>query len=159
MEARRLDNQKYPAIVDSLGERKAHTIRNSQKNWPVGISPFAISAAGPADRAGRGNTGLFRGPAFRASVQSKRRPAGGDAVSRNQEFHPESIDLFRGKRIRIFPHDDADGESYRSALAWGEQLKQLGCEVDFFTFEDVGAKDLNDCTKLSPEFSIHLIRF
>ena len=35
-EARRIDGKPFPAI-GSLGERKAHTLKGSQKNWPVGL--------------------------------------------------------------------------------------------------------------------------
>src|SRR6266478_3271192 len=41
-EARRIDGSRFPAFRAKdieLGERKAHTIRYSQKNWPVGILP------------------------------------------------------------------------------------------------------------------------
>jgi hypothetical protein len=41
-EARRIDGKLFPAFTGKgveLAERKAHTIRGSQKNWPVGILP------------------------------------------------------------------------------------------------------------------------
>jgi hypothetical protein len=37
-EGRRLDGKPDPA-TKQLGQRKAHTIRHSAKNWPVGILP------------------------------------------------------------------------------------------------------------------------
>jgi hypothetical protein len=33
-------------------------------------------------------------------------------------LHPESLEHFRGRRTRIYPHDDPDGRSYQSALRW-----------------------------------------
>jgi len=79
-----------------------------------------------------------------------------------REFHPEALELFHGKRVRIFPHDDADGGSYRSALVWAKQLKGLGCDVDFFVFKKLRkvdgspVKDLNDCVQLEPKSSDQL---
>lgn len=42
-EGRRLNRKPYPALTIEgkvcLGERKAHTLRGSRKDWPVGILP------------------------------------------------------------------------------------------------------------------------
>jgi hypothetical protein len=156
MEARRLDNLKYPAI-GGLPERKAHTIAHSCKAWPVGILPYrqylrrcdliALVEGGPDYFAAlhfahvSGATGVVPAAVLSRAVTG---------------FHPGSNELFQGKRVRIFPHHDPDGRSYKNALAWAWQLKQLGCKVDFFTFEDLPAKDLNDCATLGPEFSKQL---
>jgi hypothetical protein len=156
MEARRLDNLHYSATGD-LSERKAHTIRGSQKAWPVGILPnrhylrrcelIALVEGGPDYFAALHFAHVFgKSGIVPAAVLSR-------AV---HGFHPASNELFRGKRVRIFPHHDTDGGCERSAINWGHQLRQLGCQVDFFTFEDLPAKDLNDCSKLGPEFSKRL---
>jgi hypothetical protein len=151
MEGRRLDNLKYPAI-GGLPERKAHTIANSCKAWPVGIAPYgqylrrcelvALVEGGPDYFAALHFAHVFGATGVVPAAVLSRAVTG---------FHPGSNELFRGKRVRIFPHNDPDGRSYRSALNWGRQLKQLGCEVDFFTFKELPAKDLNDCTQVPPE--------
>ena len=165
-EARRLDNIKYPAISGSdfrLPERKTHTLRHSNKHWPTGILPYRpylercqliAMVEGSAD--------YFASLHF-AHVFSKSGIVPAAVLSRAvREFHPEALELFRGKRVRIFPHDDPDGGSYRSALVWAKQLKRLECDVDFFVFKELRksdgspVKDLNDCAELAPEFSDQL---
>jgi hypothetical protein len=160
-EGRRLNRRPYPEITNGkiqLGERKAHTLRGSRKDWPVGILPAEEY------RHCVGALSLIEGgPDYLAALhfalaQKKTGILPVAILGRGQgrySLHPESLDHFRGRRVRIFPHDDPDGGSYRTALAWFRQLKKLYCEVDFFTFEGLRktdgtpANDLNDCTQLA----------
>jgi hypothetical protein len=77
-------------------------------------------------------------------------------------IHPDSLEHFRKKRVRIYPHDDEDGGSYETTAMWARQLIQLDAEVDFFTFEGItksnGArcKDLNDCVAAVKRFRTRL---
>jgi hypothetical protein len=155
MEARRLDNHKYPPINDLL-ERKAHTIRNSQKAWPVGIQPVAkylelcriiALVEGSADYfAALHFAQVFDVPGVLPVAVLSR------TVKR---FHPQSLDRFGGRRIRILPHSDHDQGGYRSAILLGKQLQKLGCEVDAFKFEGLRKvdgspiNDLNDCVQIA----------
>jgi hypothetical protein len=72
-------------------------------------------------------------------------------------LHPDSLEHFRGRRIRIYPHDDPDGGSYQSALRWAKQLRQVEAEVDFFVFKKLQTakggkiKDLNECVEAGPD--------
>ena len=162
-EGRRLNRKPYPAITNGkveLGERKAHTLRGSRKDWPVGIVPAAeYRTSVEAILVVEG------GPDYLAALHFalKQRKKGISSVAilgRGQGLrglHPDSLEHFRSQRVRILPHDDPDGGSYQSALRWAKQLMQVEAEVDFFTFKGLRTtsghpvKDLNDCTQLAPE--------
>jgi hypothetical protein len=63
-------------------------------------------------------------------------------------IHPEALPLFRGKRVRIFGHVDAAGQS--AVQKWADQLQAVQAEVDAFDFSGLrksdgsSVKDLND---------------
>ena len=162
-EARRLNRKPYPPINNgtcSLGERKAHTLGGSQKNWPVGVLPareyrhsievLALVEGGPDYLAvlhfalAQNRTGILP-VALLGRCQGL------------HGLHPDSLRYLRGMRVRIYPHNDADNGSYKAGLLITKQLQQIGCEVDFFVFEGLkkadGAsiKDLNDCVQIAPE--------
>jgi hypothetical protein len=160
-EARRLNAKPYP-VLDRLPERKAHTIRNSAKSWPVGILP-RVEYRGLIDTIAL----VEGGPDLLSVVHFALRqhrvgilPVAilGRCVCRHG-LHPDSLDHFQGMRVRIYPHDDPDGRSYENTVVLSRQLEQLGCEVDVFTFKGLRKrnggriKDLNDCTEIAPEQS------
>jgi len=162
-EGRRLNRMPYPAVSANnfqLSERKAHTLRGSRKDWPVGILPAA-----EYQKSVESILLVEGGPDYLAALHFalERRETGSLPVAilgRGQGLrglHPDSLEHFRGRRVRIYPHDDPDGGSYRSALRWAKQLRDVGCEVDFFVFKGLrkpnaqAAKDLNDCVELAPE--------
>jgi hypothetical protein len=155
MEARRLDNQKYPQIGD-LSERKAHTIRDSQKAWPVGIQPVAnylelcriIALV-------EGSSDYFAALHF-AQLLNVPGVLPVAVLSRAlKAFHPQSLDRFRGRRIRILPHNDQDAGGYQSAVLWAKQLQKVDCKVDAFKFKGLRkadgspVNDLNDCVQIA----------
>jgi hypothetical protein len=161
-EGRRLNRKPYPALaIDGkvcLGERKAHTLRGSRKDWPVGILPakeyrqsveaFLLVEGGPDYLA-----------ALHFALHQKRTGILPVAIlGRGQGLrglHPESLEHFSGRRVRIVPHADPDGGSYLSAMRWAKQLRAIGAEVDCFHLKDLqtsagkAVNDLNDCCALS----------
>jgi hypothetical protein len=161
-EGRRLNRRPYPAVVVDgivqLKERKAHTLRGSRKDWPVGILPA---------KEYRENVEAFLliegGPDYLAALHFtlKQERTGILPVAmlgRGQGLrglHPESLEHFRGRRVRIIPHNDPDGGSYLSAARWAKQLRTVGAEVDCFHLKDLRTtvgkpiKDLNDCCELA----------
>jgi hypothetical protein len=162
-EARRIDREPYPA-ADSLCSRKAHTLACSKKNWPVGLLPaikyrefesIALVEGGPD------YLGLLH-----FSVRQHRKGILPVAMlGRGQGLHGlhlDSLEHFRAKRVRIYPHDDPDGRSYEAAEMWARQLMKLDAKVDFFTFEGITkaggerCKDLNDCVQADGRFGTHL---
>jgi hypothetical protein len=167
-EGRRLNRKPYPAITKGkiqLGERKAHTIRGSQKNWPVGILPalgyrnkfnvLALIEGGPD----------FLSALHFALLQNRIDIQPVAVLGRGQlrrGFHTDSHELFRGRRVRIYPHVDSDGGALEQAIVWARQLKRLGCEVDLFRLDGLRKinespiKDLNDCVEIARDQSHEL---
>lgn len=161
-EGRRLNRKPYPALAISgkirLSERKAHTLRGSRKDWPVGVLPtkeyrqsveaFLLVEGGPDYLA-----------ALHFALQQRRTGVLPVAMlGRGQGLrglHPESLEHFRGRRVRIVPHADPDGGSYLSAARWAKQLRTVGAEVDCFNLKGLhtatskAVKDLNDCCELA----------
>lgn len=156
-EARRLNRKPYPAI-GKLGERKAHTLRGSNKTWPVGILPaekyrqsveVILLVEGGPDYLAALHFALDQKRAGMLPVALLGRGQG------LRGLHPDSIEHFRNRRVRIVPHNDPDGGSYLSAIRWAQQLRGVGAEVDRFHLKELqtatGApvKDLNDCCELA----------
>jgi hypothetical protein len=167
-EGRRLNRKPYPAISTAeiaLEERKAHTLRGSRKDWPVGILPtkeyrqsfeaILLVEGGPDYLAAlhfalaQKRTGILP-VAMLGRCQGLR------------GFHPDSLQYFRGMRVRIYPHNDPDRGSYKSAVVLAKQLQKLDCGVDCFVFEGlskangVAVKDLNDCVEIASEHAARL---
>jgi CHC2-type zinc finger protein len=162
-EARRLNRKPYPAIANgkvALGERKAHTLRGSRKDWPVGIVPAAEY------RKGFESILLVEGgpdylAAFHFALRRQKKGILPVAIlGRGQGLrglHPDALEHFQGHRVRICPHNDSDGLGIAHALRWSKQLQQTDCDVDFFVFNGLrkadgsAVKDLNDCTDLASQ--------
>jgi hypothetical protein len=161
-EARRLNRKPYPAITSGkiqLSERKAHTLGGSRKDWPVGIIPAAEYR-----KSVEAILLVEGGPDYLAALhfileQRKKGVLPVAILGRGQGLrglHPDSLEHFRSRRVRIVPHDDPDGGSYQSALGWAKQLRHAGAEVDFFQLKNLRTvdsrmvKDLNDCCELAP---------
>jgi CHC2 zinc finger len=157
-EARRIDREPYPAD-STKDERKAHTLAGSQKSWPVGClvssqyrnvrHPIALCEGGPDLLA-----------VLHFVLRSGRQDIQPVAILGRSQcihgFHPNSVELLRERRVRIFPHADTDGQGIARALAWAQHLENLNCQVDFFRLEGLTKtdatpiKDLNDLVELHP---------
>jgi hypothetical protein len=163
LEGRRLDGKPYPAVRSDnfeLAERKAHTIPRSKKNWPVGI------VRAPEYRNKFNIVALTEGlpdyfVALHFALRQKRTDIQPVAIlGRGQAkhgFHSDCLELFRGRRVRIFPHTDSDDGGLEQAIVWGRQLERLDCKVDLFRFDGLSKadgspiKDLNDCVEIRPD--------
>lgn len=161
-EGRRLNRKPYPALAIAgkikLSERKAHTLRGSRKDWPVGILP-----AKEYRQSVEALLLVEGGPDYLAALhfmlrQKRRGVLPVAMLGRGQGLrglHPESLEHFRGRRVRIVPHDDPDGGSYLSAARWAKQLRAVGAKVDCFNLKGLqtangkAVKDLNDCCELA----------
>jgi hypothetical protein len=160
-EGRRLNRKPYPAITTGkaqLSERKAHTLRGSRKDWPVGIV-----LAGEYRKSVESILMVEGGPDYLAALhfaflQQKKGILPVAILGRGQGLrglHPDALEHFRDRRVRIVPHDDPDGGAYQSALRWAKQLRDIGAEVDFFHLRNLQTstdkvKDLNDCCEIHP---------
>jgi hypothetical protein len=160
-EARRLNRKPYPAIANgkvALGERKAHTLRGSRKDWPVGILPAAEYRKSVESILVVEGGGDYLAALHFAFAQKRTGILPVAILGRGQGLrglHPDSLEHFRDRRVRIVPHDDPDGGSYQSALRWAKQLRDIGAEVDFFHLRNLQTstgkvKDLNDCCEIHP---------
>jgi hypothetical protein len=152
-EARRMDGEPYPAI-GTLKERKAHTLKGSKKNWPLGLQPYLgfhervqkilWVEGGPDYLAACHWIGIYK-PFDVLPVTML------GAVAGQAGLDEEALELLRGRRIRVIPHADQAGE--KTQINWVAMLRALGCEVDGLHVEELHgqAKDLNDLTRLLTE--------
>ena len=152
-EARRMDGALFPAL-GSLPERKAHTLKGSKKNWPVGISlPADLTKHFRKVLLLEGSGDLVAGYHFALVGPADWLPIAilGASV---RGLDPNALLLLNGKRVRIVPHCDAAGR--RAAELWAEEIAQAGCEVDGFSLEGLRKQDgtllgdLNDATEILP---------
>ena len=151
-EARRMDGELFPQI-GRLSKRKAHTLAGSRKDWPLGTrllepSSMALIVEG--------------GPDWLAALHfiALRKAYGCVPVAmmgRSNHISAEAITIFQGRRVRIYPHNDPDGGGLDAARRWGAQLREVGCEVDAFTFDGLvradgrPVNDLNDAVAINPK--------
>lgn len=154
-EARRMDGQTFPAFGD-LGERKAHTLKGSVKNWPCGLAPKdGIPEGIRAILLVEGGPDLLA--ALHFCLGQERWDLWPVAMlgAGAGTFHPDALPLLAGRRVRLYPHaDDTGGEASRR---WATQLQGLGCKVDGFSFAGIPrrdgrpSKDLNDSALVAPD--------
>ena len=67
----------------------------------------------------------------------------------------DALHYFAGKRVRIFPDNDQDGQE--AEARWAAQLLAAGADVDGFSFagllraDSAPVKDLNDFAHVHPD--------
>ncbi len=160
-EARRMDGCPYPG-ARGITARKAHTLKNSQKTWPLGLvsRKFEISREAPLLLVeGSGD--------FVAAHHFCQLHSGGQRWvpvaflgSGVRRIHPEAVGLLEGRVIRMVPHADPAGEA--AAVAWARLFRGIGCSVHGFNLggmrraDGKPVKDLNDCTQVHPEDALRL---
>lgn len=157
-EARRMDRKPFPAL-GSLGERKAHTLKGSKKSWPVGLGSTQLW---PNDNI----LIVEGGPDFLAALHHRfdrrkdtsRSGQGWFPVAmlgRSNSIHPDALPMFKGRKVRIYPHNDQDGGGMSAAQRWAQSVYDAGAnDIDFFTFENIRTKDGNQASDLN-DAAIH----
>jgi hypothetical protein len=153
-EGRRFGRLTYPAHRE-LRERKAHTIRNSSKSWPVGLgvdqvlvreaSLIIVVEGGPDLLA-----------AWHFIYRAKRRDVLPIAILGRavHKLHIDALQLLKGKRIKFLPHIDSDDGSGQQIRLIAHQLRKVDCQVTYFdltglrTRSGKPVKDLNDLVRL-----------
>jgi len=154
-EARRLDGEPWAHI----GDKKSWTLpggSDGRKRWPLGIVE-AQSCRAIAVVEGM--------PDFLAAfhwiwVEDRADVAPVAILGASMSIHPVALPLFRGKRVRIFPHyeikpDKFDG--FDAARKWEAQLLSIGAVVDCFDCSGLTrsdgqpVSDLNDLCSVSHE--------
>lgn len=151
IEARRLNGMLFPAY-GALPERKAHTVKGSSKNWPIGLeSDFfrgdetILLVEGSPDYISTIDFMIWSGrPKFQPLAM----------LGKSSSIAQEALHRLSGRRVRVFPHIDGI-EAYER---WRGQLESVGCVVDAFRFDELQSErgspigDLNDlllCTEFS----------
>jgi hypothetical protein len=143
VEVRRLDGLPFPQ-QGRLPERKSHAVRGSIKSWALGV---AEGESKPA-------IALVEGlPDFLACFDFVQREGKGGLVapvamlSASVSIDENALEWFRGKHVRIYPHNDTAG--LNAAELWTEQLTDVAASVEFFLFRKfAGTKDLADLNRL-----------
>ncbi len=135
LEWRRMGRQLFPRY-GRLPERKSHSVRGSCKRWPLGI-PEARDATLILLCEG--------GPDFLAAHQiivnegKRETVAPVTMLSASVMMDSNVLDQFRGKRVRIVPHQDKAG--IKAASNWSTQLRALGLAVDFVDLASASGSD------------------
>ena len=124
-----MDGKPFPPFGD-IGERKAHTIKGSRQGWPVGIEeanafPFLMLMEGGPD--------LLAAFDFIAAAGRAAEFAPVAMLGATNRIPPETLPLFRGKRIRIYPHNDPAGRDAASRWVWELEIEGQAGPVDIFT--------------------------
>ncbi|MDB6079924.1 MAG: hypothetical protein JWO82_3671, partial [Akkermansiaceae bacterium] len=137
-EARRMDGLPFVS-TDRLGERKAHTLAGSRKDWPLGL--------GELERVPEATALVVEGgPDYLAALHFLERAGDRHCVpvammGRSSRISPEALRVFEGRRVRLYPHDDPDGGGVTAALRWAEQITDAGGQGDLFSFDGLVRRD------------------
>ena len=128
----------------TASECKAMIIRGAQAKWPIGIHesrpyPNILLCEGAPDFLA----------AFHFIVTQKRDKdfAPVAMLSGAYPIHTDALRLFKGKRVRIFAHNDNTGR--QAAEKWKQQIAGHVAESDIFSFAPYRVKDLNDFARLN----------
>jgi hypothetical protein len=126
-------------------QKKSKCWKAAQANWPIGI---AQAGGFPAIALCEGGPDLLAAfyLAWAGAVETPVAPV--CVVGAGCSIHEDALQLFRGKRVRIFGHVDQAGQ--KAVLKWAEQLRTVQAEVDDFDFcglirgDGEPVTDLND---------------
>jgi hypothetical protein len=147
VQARRMDGGKW----ESIGGKKAHTLRGYQSTWPIGTqeakqyNAIALVEGGPD---------LLAAMHF-ALAEVKADRVAPVCITGSHPLPDDFVREIEGKRVRIFAHRDEAGK--KAAYTRHRQLKSMGASADIFIFEGLikrdgsQVQDLNDLTYLHPD--------
>jgi len=148
LEVRRLDNEPFPAM-GPLPVRKSHSLKGSEKSWPVGLPeavdyPAVAIVEGVPDFLVAHEIILWeQGGASKARFVGDQWPDINDALAQIQcapvamlsaspAIGPDALPFFKGKRVRIFAHAEKAG--LKGAEKWRQQLLPVAAHVDLVDF-------------------------
>ena len=152
-QARRLDGLPWADL-----NAKARTARGAWAAWPIGIREardfpaIALCEGGPDFLAGH-YLSLWEQASHYSKQDVQCAPVA--MLGASLRIHPDALELFSFKRVRIFGHADPAG---REAVdRWARELEPYAARVDAFDFgglvkaDGAPAKDLNDCLDLDSD--------
>ena len=154
-QARRLDG----GLWEHIGA-KAWTLPGCWASWPIGIELIGLEETPPMILLVEGGPDLLASLHFIHATGGACRWLPCAMLGAKQRIHKDTLPLFAGKRVRIFPHDDEPGRA--GAEGWARQLAAVGADVDCFRFAGLRkadgspVEDLNDCTSLHPDDAAEL---
>jgi hypothetical protein len=124
--------------------KKSKCWRGSQANWPIGIANAAGFAAIELCEGGPDFLSAFY-LAWAGAVDTLVAPVcmGGASC----RIHEDALQMFRGKRVRIFGHADQHGQ--QAVRRWAAQLRSVQAEVDCFDFCGLVQSDGKPVTDLN----------
>ncbi len=134
--ARRMDGRLW--FEGTANACKSVILSGSQAKWPIGISearpyPKILLCEGAPD--------LLAAFHFIGQIGRHKEFAPVAMLSGSYPIHTDALRLFKGKRVRIFAHNDMIGG--QAAQKWKEQIAGHVMATDIFNFP-MGVKDLND---------------
>ena len=141
--ARRLDGQ----IWEHIGG-KAYTLYGSQANWPIGIEEASQYRSIALCEGTPDLLSAFH-MAIAFDLAHLLAPVCMSASSVN--IADGGIPHFKGKRVRIFVHNDEAGQV--AAARWAKQLQGISSRTDGYLFIPP-VKDLNDLINSPPEYRV-----
>jgi hypothetical protein len=126
-----MDGEKYPATGSGLSIRKSHALKGSKKSWLVGL---ALGEKCHLDEF-RALMAVEGGPDYLAALDFSLNGKAdclpiailGAGV---RELHSEALPLLAGRRVRIYPHADANSAGDNGAAGWAQQMRSVGATVD-----------------------------
>lgn len=136
-QSRRLDGQPWAFI-----QAKAWTsvAAHGLAGWPLGAREIGA----------REHVLLCEGgPDWLVAHEAEPEMAACAMLGAKQTILADALPCFAGKCVRILAHDDEAGTA--AAKRWAAQLVQAGARVSAVRLRFDDARDLNDCTRLSPE--------
>ena len=126
LEVRRVDNEPFPEM-GPLPERKSHSIKGSEKSWPVGL-PEAVDYPAIALVEGVPDFLVAHDVVIWEQVTREHpqdvRCAPVAMLSASPAIHADALPFFKGKHVRIFAHAEAAGLA--GAEKWKRQLLAAG---------------------------------
>ena len=162
-QARRLDGERWRHAwdvdakqwvpVEPEKRNKVRGFTGNQASWPVGIEE-AQSFDSIAILEGVDLLAAFH---FLLAESREAAVAPVAVLGAGNRIPDDVLALFAGKRVRIFPHVDANHAGLRAAANWEAQLRPIVANIDAFdltgfTMMDGGrVKDLNDLTSIDPD--------
>jgi hypothetical protein len=141
---RRLDGEVWPIEWNAVGGKKAWTLRHSRAAWPLGVKE--------ADNFPK-VTLLEGGPDLLAAFHFIHLEGKADTVApiailgAGNDIPPKALPHFGGKHVRIFGHDDKEGQ--HALQRWAHQLMDEGATVDAFSFSGLHQMDGNPVVDLN----------
>jgi len=156
MEVRRVDNEPFPEM-GPLPPRKSHSIKGSEKNWPVGLAeavdyPAIALVEGIPDFLVAHDVILWEQASHYAKQDVQCAPVA--MLSASPAISEDALAYFKGKRVRIFAHAEKAG--LKGAEKWRQQLSTIAAKVDLLDFstdkraDGTWPNDLDEWTKGGP---------